>query len=117
MGIGWVCPNPTEVCLDIENGLYGKRAQEYYTKYKDIVWARPSQEIYACRCGNIEEKLHIMMFDDCEPPLRNRVLTPRQKCSKCGSIMRMLKEPPAKIPCPYCGGDMELDEFLEILWD
>jgi len=116
VGVGWMYPNPSEVMVDIENGLYGNGAQEFYNRFRESTFVTPYSAIYACQCGAVEERLHIVMSDASEPPAR-RAFTPRHKCSKCGKIMKLQNEPPLKMPCPKCNEEMKLELEEEILWD
>jgi DNA-directed RNA polymerase subunit RPC12/RpoP len=111
VGVGFCEPNPTEIILDIQKGLYGDKA-------KDFLKAYPSYsidaylEIYQCKCGNIENKYHVVL----KAP-NVRTLSIRHHCNKCGSVMKKLDEQPKVFPCPECGFSLELEMVDEILWD
>ena len=116
VGVGWICPNPVEVCADIENGNYGKGAKDFYNKYNDSgLQVEPYTAIYACKCGHVAERLHVYMKVWTEPD--TKAFVPRQKCDKCGRIMKMQETPPDEIDCPECGGVMSFRVEETILWD
>lgn len=111
MGIGFICPNPPEIEADVKAGLYGEKAKAFLNSYPKLL-LHASLEIYRCRCGNIQNEYHIVMKSDTGKRFFNR-----QRCDKCGSVMKLLTEPPEKVHCSECGSVMDLDVIEEILWD
>lgn len=111
MGIGFVCPNPPEVEADVKAGLYGEKAKTFINEHPDYI-LDASLEIYQCKCGNIQNEYHIVLKADNVKSFSNR-----QHCNKCGSVMKMLTEPPEKVLCSECGSEIALDVIQKILWD
>lgn len=110
-GIGFLCPNPPEIEDDVQAGLYGKLAKAFVNEHPEHI-LDASLEIYQCRCGNVQNEYHVVLRADNAKSYFNR-----QRCNKCGAVMKMLDEPPEKIGCSECGRAMDLDAITEILWD
>ena len=111
MGVGFVCPNPPEIESDIKDGLYGETAKAFVKEHPDY-FVNASLEIYQCKCRNIQNEYHVVLKAD-----GVRSFVNKQHCKQCGSIMKMLSEPPKKIHCPECGSEIALDVIQKILWD
>lgn len=111
VGVGFVCPNPPEIEADIKEGLYGKTAKAFLNEHPDY-FMDASLEIYQCKCGNIQNEYHVVLKADGVRSFANK-----QHCKKCGSVMKMLSEPPEMIACPECGSEMALDLIQMIFWD
>lgn len=111
MGIGFVCPNPPELEAVVRLGSFGDKAKTFMSEHPDAV-LDVSLEIYRCKCGNIQNEHHIVLRAENVKSVSNRL-----RCNKCGSVMKMLTEAPAKLSCPKCGLDMPLAFKEEILWD
>ena len=110
-GVGFVCPNPPEIESDIKNGLYGETAKAFLNEHPNY-FMDASLEIYQCKCGNIQNEYHVVLKANNEKSFSNR-----QHCKKCGSVMKMLSEPPKQIICPECHSSSELKLESMILWD
>ncbi len=111
VGIGFTCPNPPEIETDIQKGLYGEKAKAFLGEHPEH-WIDATLEVYQCRCGNIENKYHVLLK---APDVKTLVV--KQQCIKCGSVMKMLEEPPEELSCPSCGSSLKLDIEEQILWD
>ena len=111
MGVGFVCPNPPEIEADIKAGLYGEKAKDFLIEHPDY-FMDASLEIYQCKCGNIQNEYHVVLKSEGAKSFVNR-----QHCKKCGSVMKMLSDPPKKAPCPECGSASEWEVQTMIYWD
>lgn len=111
IGIGFVCPNPPEIEADVIAGLYGEKAKAFFNEHPNSI-LDASLEIYQCKCGNIQNEYHIVLKADNVKSFSNR-----QHCNKCGSVMKMLTEPPEKVLCSECGSEIALGVIQKILWD
>lgn len=111
VGIGFTCPNPPEIELDIQEGKYGSKAKAFLEVYPGYM-IDAALEVYQCKCGNVQNKYHIVL----KAP-EAKTISVRQHCNKCGSIIKMLDEPPEEIACSKCGFALKLDAEEEILWD
>lgn len=111
MGVGSVRPSPPKIEAVLGGVSYGDNAEAFLRKHPYAI-LDATLEIYQCRCGNIQNEYHIILRADNVKSFSNRL-----RCNKCGSVMRMLTVPPAKVPCPKCGSDIPLAFAEEILWD